>query len=292
MKSTAAIKEYHLHRESPSKRQFDIFDLAEYLNDNQDHSSKPHSHSFYQLIWFQSDGGKHYVDFRSHDIHKDTLFFIAKNQIHYFEKRQDYQGLLFHFNESFLLQSTKDIDFFINYNLFNNLEIPYFQVQKELRKTLTVFIDQLKNEITNTDAFGHESILANTLKSLLVTIEREKRKDVSEDKPSYKRSLDLMKFRQLLEDKYADNWSVSQYAEELHISSKTLNNLIKSKTGKTTSAMITNRIVLEAKRKLSHSNLFVNEIGYDLGFQDPSYFVKFFKKHVIMTPKEFRDSIS
>ncbi|MFK8008515.1 MAG: AraC family transcriptional regulator [Saprospiraceae bacterium] len=292
MKSPSSINEYHLHPEAPTKRQFDFFDLGEYLKTNQEHSSKPHSHSFYQLVWFQSEGGKHFVDFKSFDIKKDRLFFIAKNQIHYFEKRKNYQGLLLHFNESFLLQNERDIDFFINYNLFNHLETPYFQVPLNLITELNVYLNQIRNEIENTDLFGHESILTNTLKSLLVTIEREKRKDLQEDKPSYATSLTLLKFRKLLEINYGKNWSVSKYAEELNISTKTLNNLMKSKTGKTTSAIITNRIILEAKRQLCHSNSFVNEIGYNLGFQDPSYFVKFFKKHVKLTPTDFRDSVS
>lgn len=292
MKQSTNINEYHLHHEAPAKRQFDVFDLGEYLDINLEHSSKPHSHSFYQLIWFKSKKGKHFVDFKSFDIKKERLFFIAKGQIHYFEKRKDYQGLLLHFNESFLLQSERDIDFFINYNLFNHLETPYFQVPLTLMSELNAYIHQLRNEIENTDSFGHESILTNTLKSLLITIEREKRKDLQEDKPSYATSLTLLKFRKLLEINYAKNWSVSMYAEELNISTKALNNLMKSKAGKTTSAIITNRIILEAKRQLCHSNSFVNEIGYGLGFQDPSYFVKFFKKHVKHTPTDFRDSVS
>ena len=89
MKSSSNINEYHLHREAPTKRQFEIFDLSEYLNANLKHSSIPHSHSFYQLIWFQNDKGKHFVDFKSFEIRKDRLFFIAKNQIHFFEKTKD-----------------------------------------------------------------------------------------------------------------------------------------------------------------------------------------------------------
>ncbi len=104
--------------------------------------------------------------------------------------------------------------------------------------------------------------------------------------------LPLLEFRKLLEKNYHKNWSVSKYALELNISTKTLNNIIKTKSGKTTSSLINDRIILEAKRKLSHSDAFVNQIGYDLGFQDPSYFVKFFKKHVNLTPSEFRNSIA
>lgn len=291
MKSSIDINEYHLHQKAPTKRQFELFDLEEYLNTNKEHSSKSHSHSFYQLIWFHSNKGKHFVDFKSYSIKKDRLFFIAKNQIHYFEKRKDYDGILLHFNESFILQNERDIEFFISYNLFNNLEAPYFQIPLGLIPELNVYLNQIKHEINNIHSFGHQPILTNILKSFLITIEREKRKELQEDS-SVESSLSFLKFRKLLELSYRKNWPVSKYAQELNVSSKTLNNIIKSKTGKTTSNIINNRIILEAKRQLFHSNSFVNEIGYDLGFQDPSYFVKFFKKHINLTPSDFRKSIS
>jgi len=141
MKKSNDINEYHLHRKEPTKRQFDIFDLGEYLKENIEHSSKPHSHSYYQLIWFHCNEGNHFVDFKSFQIKKNRLFFIAKNQVHYFEKGIDYKGILLHFNESFLIQNERDIDFFINYNLFNNLETPYFQIPSALISTLDIYLN-------------------------------------------------------------------------------------------------------------------------------------------------------
>jgi len=105
-------------------------------------------------------------------------------------------------------------------------------------------------------------------------------------------SLSFLKFRDLLEIGYRKNWPVAKYAKELHITTKTLNNIMKAETGKTTSTLINERIILEAKRQLCHTDAFVNEIGFYLGFHDPSYFVKFFKKHVKITPSQFRISFS
>lgn len=291
MKKQSKISEFHLHRDQPTKRQFEIFDLMSYLEQNKEHSSKPHSHSFYQLIWFKNNVGKHFVDFQSFEITKDRLFFIAKNQIHYFEKSINYEGVLLHFNESFLLQNERDIEFFINYELFNNPETPYYQIPRSIEITLNIYIEQIKNEIDKVYSFGHESILSNTLKSLLTTIERERRKVLPKEISNTK-LLPYQRFRKLLEIAYIKNWSVATYAQKLNISTKTLNNSVKSKTGRTTLQLINDRVILEAKRKLSHSTAFVNEIGFDLGFEDPSYFVKFFKKHVHLTPSEFRKSIS
>jgi AraC-like DNA-binding protein len=56
--------------------------------------------------------------------------------------------------------------------------------------------------------------------------------------------------------------------------------------------MIQERIILEIQRLLLHSDLNINQIGYRLGFDDPSYFVKYFKKHTKISPSEFRKVIS
>jgi AraC family transcriptional activator of pobA len=78
----------------------------------------------------------------------------------------------------------------------------------------------------------------------------------------------------------------------LSISKKTLNSIVKSEIGTTVSQTISDRIILEAKRKLTDSNSYINQIAFDLGFNDPYYFTKFFKKQVNCSPREFRNSIS
>ncbi len=90
--SEQQIKKYHFLRDEPKKRQFDIYDLAEYQKMYFEDASKPHTHSFYQIIWFRNNSGKHFIDFESYEIKENRLFFVAKNQVHYFEKRSDYRG--------------------------------------------------------------------------------------------------------------------------------------------------------------------------------------------------------
>ncbi len=284
------IETYHFLKNEPKKRQFAIYDLARYQQLNSEHSAKPHSHSFYQIIWFKNNQGNHAIDFESYDIKKDRIFFIAKNQVHYFEKRADYCGYLIHFNESFLLHNETDINFFLTYSIFNNNNEPYFQTPKILEKKLERYLAQMKDEVENTNEFGNSHILSNLLKSMLLVIEREKRKNYKvAQKPD---NSTYLKFRDLLENNFQRNWSVTAFAKELSISTKTLNSIVKSETGTTVSRTISERIILEAKRQLTHSNSYIHQIAYDLGFNDPYYFTKFFKKHVNCSPAAFRSSIS
>lgn len=286
------IEKYHLLKNEPKKRQFDLFNLAEYKETSCIHISKPHSHSFYQIIWFKNNIGKHYIDFKSYDIKENRLFFLAKNQVHYYENRPDYKGYSIHFNESFILSNKTDINFFLTYHIFNTNEEPYFQIPERLINQIEGFFTQMEDELNNTEEFGHEGILSNLLKSLLLVVEREERKNTKSSNLLSSHKTTYLSFRDHLENNFYKNWTVSNYADELAISTKTLNNIIKKQTGKTVSQTIVDRIILEAKRKLSHTNTYVNEIAYDLGFQDPYYFIKYFKKHVGYPPTEFRKTIS
>ncbi len=286
------IEKYHFLKDEPKRRQFDIFDLAEYLKEYAVDSAQPHTHSFYQIIWFKNRSGKHYIDFEGHDIKEDRIFFVAKNQVHYFEKRSDYRGYLVHFNESFILSNETDINFFLTYHIFNNCEKPYYQIPKRLKKKLISYLDQMKEELSYSDEFGNKTIISNLLKSFLLVIEREKRKNFDPDDLAGDRSTLYLTFRDLLENNFYKNWSVAKYADELAVSTKTLNTLIKKQSGRTVSQTIADRIILEAKRKLTHTNAYINDIAYDLGFQDPYYFIKYFRKHVNYSPSEFRKSIS
>lgn len=286
------IEKYHLLKDEPNKRQFDIYDLAEYYQNNSQHSSLPHTHSFYQIIWFQSNKGKHFIDFNDFEIRENRLFFVSKNQVHYFENRLDYKGYLIHFNESFILSNETDINFFLTYNIFNNSKEPFFQIPKGLEKQIISYFNQISTESNNTSEFGNKSILSYLLKSMLLMIEREKRKSIKPDNHKTNQNSTFLKFRDLLENNFYKNWSVSAYADELSISSKTLNAITKLEMDKTVSQVIIDRIILESKRKLTHSNAYVNQIAYDLGFKDPYYFIKYFRKHVKCSPTEFRKSIS
>lgn len=286
------IKQYHLKKEQPEQLEFGLHDFEDLDRSNLCLTQEPHNHSFYQIIYFKNTKGKHFIDFIDYDIEPGTLVFVAKNQVHFFEQNINYDGLLIHFNESFLVSAESDINFFLTYHIFNNRERPYFHIPKKMISQVNEYFDQIKAELTNENEFGNSSILSNSLKSLLLVIEREIRKESGDPKTTNNPDLTHLKFRNLLEDNFREGWSVSEYANRLNISTKTLNSLIKKETGITVSQVIQDRILLEAKRQLTHTSLLINEIGYALGFRDPYYFIKYFKKHVNCTPKEFRQTVS
>ena len=78
-----------------------------------------------------------------------------------------------------------------------------------------------------------------------------------------------------------------QYAQMMFMSEKNLNRICKITFNKTTSDVIADRIVLEAKRMLVHSKFSVIQISVELGYMDDSYFIRVFKKRTAETPMQF-----
>ena len=78
--STKHIAQYHLHKAHPEMLQFEMYDLNAYRKRSVEKAAIPHSHSYYQVIWFFEDGGSHVVDFESYEIRKNMIFFIAKDR--------------------------------------------------------------------------------------------------------------------------------------------------------------------------------------------------------------------
>lgn len=291
------INEYHLNRHQPDKPQLAVHNLNDYIKIHQNDTTKPHIHSFYQIIWFKRGTGKHFVDFKAYDVLDNIVFFVTKNQVHYFDDHMDYEGILIHFNEAFLMHREDETDFCLKCNLFNN---PYQQpscfIGNGIERILDEYVVQIKKELENYEEFGKEELLRNYLKSFLIQVQRRKSEFAkNESKVSSVQSekrMQLIRFIDLINENYNKGFAVSEYARMLFMSSRTLSALTYQLLNKTPSQMIQERVILEAQRLLLYSNLNVNQIGYHLGFDDPSYFVKYFKKHTKNSPSEFRKSVS
>jgi len=92
----------------------------------------------------------------------------------------------------------------------------------------------------------------------------------------------------LLEAHYRAQWPVSRYAEQLGLSTERLNRLLRTETGRNAQALLHARLAREACRWLVHVAAPVSKLAYDLGFEDPAYFCRFFKRHTGLSPRAYR----
>jgi AraC-like DNA-binding protein len=101
----------------------------------------------------------------------------------------------------------------------------------------------------------------------------------------------VRRFRQEVEKFFRTSRAVADYARALGVTTSHLNESLRIETGLTAKEMIRARLVLEAKRLLLHSELNMAEVGYDLGFEDPSYFSRFVRRELKASPQTFRERI-
>lgn len=288
-KNNSKIEQYHLHKAYPEKLQFQIHDLNTYRKISAQKAAKAHSHSYYQIIWFFNDGGTHIVDFKTYNIKENTLLFISKDAIHAFDNNFDVEGWLIHFNESFFMHN--DVDIFLKYNIFSSLRNPCYEIDNQTYEKASSYIKLMQNEMASKDMFGYEDLIRFSLKSFLIILERIHQRDKKHIKFNNHYELIFAKYKELIEENYSKGLTVNNYANILNISSKTLTNITKRNVNKSASQIISERIILETQRLLKFTSLQVSEIAFRVGFDDPSYFVKYFKRHLGVSPSSYRTNL-
>ncbi len=283
------VKEYHLHKEDHSQLHFELKDARPYFLDNYDHAIKAHRHSFYQLVWFTS-AGRHYVDYEIVEHPENTVFFLKKGQIHYFCSDSKNEGYLFHFNDSFINKFDSDTENRLNYLLFNEIGNAFIELPEDKLikfKQLSVLIaDELKDK-----EYNYVQQIYCLFQSLLTFIKRIKQ----EQQPiSYFTDIDygiIIRFKQLIDKNIHTFLSIDMYSDLLGISSKKLTTISKKYLSTTPANVVHSIKILTAKRLLCNHKLTIKEIAYDLGFNQPTYFTKYFKKHTGQKPKEFQNQV-
>jgi AraC family transcriptional activator of pobA len=126
------------------------------------------------------------------------------------------------------------------------------------------------------------------VKSVLVILKRQFKQQLFNSSIGGKNSFLLSGFRALLEKNYRNHWSVKQYAEAMHTSVSSLNRLCNETVGSPAKSIIQERLVVEAKRTLTYTRMNLEQTAYRLGFKDPTYFSRSFKKLCGMSPGTYR----
>lgn len=277
------IKKYHLHKGNYTRLHFQMHDSANYCHKNLEHCYKAHQHSFYQLIWFK-EKGQHYIDYERMEHAANTLFFINKNQIHYFCTEVSNEGILFHFDELFLNQQDLNSENWLEYKLFNEIGLPYVLFSQEEVDELNGLVQLLAKELS-TENYNYRQQAFHLLQLILLKVERLKQDYQPKKKdPNFVVAIDFKRLITANMDKFL---SIDDYAGLLGVSNKKLTRITKHYLKNTPAVIVHQRKILEAKRKLSNHNTSIKEVAYLLGFSEPTYFTKYFKKHTGFTPKSF-----
>jgi len=269
--------------------EFEILDIAQSLKAKKTIMTVPHRAQFYHVLWIEKGKGTHYVDFNPIPIKDNTVIFIPHNSVNIYDVNGSYQGKAIIFTDSFFCKNNQDIQFLHSSILYSDLyHIARFNIDPQ-DSDLSIILNAMETEYQRIKDDAQFQILHNMLHVFLLQAEREMRKQgFKELKPCA--NLDyLILFKDLLEQNFSQERSVNKYASELSISEKQLHKATTTLLDKTPKQIIDERILLEAKRLLVHSNQSIKEIAYELGYNEPTNFIKYFRKHTDSTPSEFRE---
>ena len=243
----------------------------------------PHKHDFYQIFAVTKGEGWHEVDFYRYPVCPFQLHFTKLGQVHEWHMSRDTTGYLIEFSREAITRSTS-----LNHRTWDVEQIPdrvdLSKAPKQLRAHILSLFALMRDEYEN-EAPDFELALRHYLMPVLIDLHRFCGGRVG---PARESDSLVDHFRSLVECHFKKEHGVEFYAKKLKTTSKALTMRVSRATGKSARTVIHGRCILEAKRMLGYSKLTLSEVGYEVGFSDPGYFTRFFRKSTGLRPGEFR----
>ncbi len=249
--------------------------------------------NYYSLVWVKQGKGLLKADFSEYLFQQDSLFAFAPYQPFMFSTGEKISGIALQFHPDFYCIHRNPKETNCDTVLFNNIyQAPFISLDSAATEKLNQLTEQLKAELRDPVDNNFE-LLIPVLKILLVTLSRIKsQQDVTTpgftgtETPFVLRSL-----RSAIETNYKEKHAAGEYATLLHISSNALARLVKTHFNKTLTDLITERIIIEAKRELYMTSKPIKEIAMGLGYPDEFYFSRFFKTNTGIAPQSYRNTV-
>lgn len=243
-----------------------------------------HRHNFFFILALEKGAGTHEIDFTRYAVHDNSIFFLRPGQVHQLELKAGSTGFLLEFDTAFYHPAGK----LPNQRLkrAGNKNVCAFE-DGRFKKLISLLV-YMYNEYTAKQE-GYAEVIKANLDIFFIEYTRQSRNPEGglKDASSYAQER-LEDFLALLGSNLKDKKQVLLYANLLNLSTYQLNAITKTTIGKPASEVINEQIILEAKRYLLATPNQVKDIADHLGYEDISYFIRFFKKHTGYSPEAFR----
>lgn len=250
--------------------------------------------NYYSLIWITLGNGKVKADFAEHEFEQNTLFAFSPYQPFMLLINEEVRGIALQFHPDFFCIHKHHEEVACHGVLFNNIyQPPFVPVDENAASVFRMLVDQMKIEMQN-PSLAQLELLVSYLKIFLITASRLKVNQQPMNPVPVKQNkipFVLQDLKKAIEKDFKKKHSPADYARSLNISPKTLAKITKNHFNRTLTELISERIIIEAKRELYLTNKAIKEIAYELGYDDEYYFSRFFKANTDISPQMYRETV-
>lgn len=277
------VRHINSTQQQPAFKHFSIRRVEDLLQ-QQELFHDLHRHDFFFILALEQGSGVHEIDFTQYQVAAQSVFFLRPGQVHQLHLKAGATGFIMEFNAGFYHPAEKAAAQRLrkagNRNFCAMQPGPFQKLQLVLSYILQEFTAQEQDSL--------DLIKAN-LDIFFIELLRQSRhtENTAPGNTPYAQER-LEEFIELLETHISQQKQVAYYTKRMHLSAYQLNEITKATMDKTSSAIITDHIILEAKRQLLATSGQIKDIADQLGYEDPSYFIRFFKKQTGLSPEAFR----
>jgi AraC family transcriptional activator of pobA len=249
---------------------------------------EPHRHDYHELLWVRSGAGEHRIDGEPVRIDPPSITVIGRGQVHQFQHADELRGGLLRFTDAVLAGGGDRVraDWLLSGRGGRTIAVP----EGDGDRTDAVFAALAAETHRPPDPYAAD-VERHLVLTLLLWLERwydgarTERRDADDAEVQLHR-----RFTRRLEADFATHHDAAHYAEALVVPAPALARALVQLTGRTTKELITDRVMLEAARLLRFGDRTVGEVAFQVGFRDPLYFSRAFKRHTGSSPLAYRDA--
>ncbi|WP_109830056.1 helix-turn-helix domain-containing protein [Reichenbachiella versicolor] len=288
MKQNKSIPIRKLSEAFDSLSEFRALDISE-LTKTSPMNERLHRHEFFFMMIVSKGGGVHTIDFNTYQIEPGIIFLMRPGQVHELNLSKGSEGFILQFSSLFLTKGS-------TYSQFDLRRLTIqssFSFGSEAAQPILQSAEKIHKECLNNIHWKQDAIWLH-LQLILIELHRQvqSKNPLRIEKKDAFVQTQFYQLQELIEQNIHHKKKVSEYAEMMNLTAYQLNNITKSILNKSVSTLINEQILLEAKRLLTSTSNQVSQVALELGFDDVSYFIRFFKKQTGSSPKVFRENFT
>ena len=250
---------------------------------------EPHRHDYHELIWVSSGAGEHLIDGATVPVQPGTVMVIGRGQVHVLDRAEQLVGAVLRFGDELLADESRRAatGWLVAGRGGRSIPVPPSEHAR-----LDATLDAIAAESVRPPDPYSGRLERHLIATVLLWVERWYDASRIEGRDADDADVELQRrFAELLETEYAQHHEAAYYADALAVPAAALSRALTQITGRGTKDLILDRVMLEAARLLRFTEQSVGEVAFEVGYTDPFYFSRAFKRRFGVAPLAYRERV-